>query len=71
MAMRIEDYGFISDNQTGALVGKNGSIDWLCLPRIDSGACFASLLGTKDNGHWTIAPGADDARSSAATARGR
>ncbi len=62
MAMRIEDYGFISDNQTGALVGKNGSIDWLCLPRIDSGACFASLLGTKDNGHWTIAPGADDAR---------
>lgn len=60
--MRIEDYAFISDNQTGALVGKDGSIDWLCLPRIDSGACFAALLGDPNNGRWLIAPQASDAR---------
>ena len=62
MASRIEDYAFISDNQTGALVGKDGSIDWLCLPRIDSGACFAALLGTNQNGRWQIAPTNPDAR---------
>ncbi|HET6410323.1 MAG TPA: glycoside hydrolase family 15 protein, partial [Chthoniobacteraceae bacterium] len=54
--MKIEDYGFIGDTQTGALVGRNGSIDWLCFPRFDSAACFAALLGTRENGRWLIAP---------------
>ncbi len=54
--MKIEDYGFIGDTQTAALVGKDGSIDWLCLPRFDSGACFAALLGDESNGCWKIAP---------------
>jgi GH15 family glucan-1,4-alpha-glucosidase len=53
---RIEDYALIGDCQTAALVGKNGSIDWLCLPRFDSGACFAALLGTEENGRWQISP---------------
>jgi GH15 family glucan-1,4-alpha-glucosidase len=56
MASRIEDYGVIADTQTAALVGRDGSIDWLCLPRFDSGACFAALLGDQGNGHWRIAP---------------
>ena len=54
--MRIEDYGLIGDTQTAALVGRNGSIDWLCLPGFDGGACFAALLGNADHGHWQIAP---------------
>jgi GH15 family glucan-1,4-alpha-glucosidase len=54
--MRIEDYGFIGDTHTGALVGINGSIDWLCTPRFDSDACFAALLGTEKNGCWQISP---------------
>src|SRR5580698_7177394 len=60
MALRIEDYGIIGDLHTSALVGRDGSIDWLCLPRFDSAACFARLLGDESNGYWRIAPlGAD------------
>jgi GH15 family glucan-1,4-alpha-glucosidase len=54
--MKIEDYGFIGDLQTAALVGKDGSIDWLCLPRFDSPAVFAKLLGNEQNGSWQICP---------------
>jgi GH15 family glucan-1,4-alpha-glucosidase len=56
MAQRIEDYALIGDTQTAALVGRNGSIDWLCVPRFDSGAVFAALLGDRSNGRWLIAP---------------
>jgi len=54
--LKIEDYALIGNTVTGALVGKNGSIDWFCAPRIDSSACFAALLGDRNNGHWSIAP---------------
>ncbi|HWU10031.1 MAG TPA: glycoside hydrolase family 15 protein [Streptomyces sp.] len=60
MTPPIEDYAIIGDLQTGALVGRNGSVDWLCLPRFDSGACFAALLGDEENGHWRIAPQGTD-----------
>lgn len=52
----IEDYALIGDLETGALVGKDGSIDWLCWPRFDSPACFAALLGDRENGRWLLAP---------------
>jgi GH15 family glucan-1,4-alpha-glucosidase len=54
--MRIEDYALIGNTHTAALVGRNGSIDWLCLPRFDSGACLAALLGNENHGCWRIAP---------------
>ena len=56
MPLPIEDYGLIGDTQTAALVGRDGSIDWLCMPRFDSGAFFAALLGTKKHGRWLLAP---------------
>ncbi|MFF9863534.1 glycoside hydrolase family 15 protein [Streptomyces tendae] len=56
MHPHIEDYALIGDQQTAALVSADGSVDWLCLPRFDSAACFARLLGDEDNGHWRITP---------------
>src|SRR4029079_14840855 len=53
-AERIEDYALIGDTQTAALVSRSGSIDWACFPRFDSGACFAAMLGERDNGRWSI-----------------
>jgi GH15 family glucan-1,4-alpha-glucosidase len=59
-SLRIEDYALIGDCGTAALVGRNGSIDWLCLPRFDSSACFAALLGKPEHGRWLIAPSDPD-----------
>jgi GH15 family glucan-1,4-alpha-glucosidase len=56
--MMLEDYALIGDTQTAALVSRAGSVDWLCLPRFDSGACFAALLGDDTHGHWSLAPAA-------------
>ena len=56
MPAPIEDYALLGDTETAALVSKEGSIDWLALPRFDSGACFAALLGTEENGRWSIRP---------------
>jgi GH15 family glucan-1,4-alpha-glucosidase len=66
---RIEDYALIGDCETAALVGRNGSIDWLCWPRFDSSACFAALLGTAEHGRWLLRPMADDSRSTRAYRR--
>ena len=63
MSQPIESYGFIGNMVSGALVGRDGSIDWLCLPRFDSDACFAALLGTPDHGRWLIAPHGETKRT--------
>lgn len=60
MASRIEDYAIIGDCETAALVGRDGSIDWLCFPRFDSAACFAALLGDSSHGRWLLAPDLSD-----------
>lgn len=63
MPLRIEDYALIGDCETASLVGRDGSIDWLCWPRFDSGACFAALLGGPEHGHWAIAPAGEIKRN--------
>lgn len=63
MPSQIEDYAIVGDCETAALIGRNGSIDWLCWPRFDSGALFASLLGTPENGFWSISPVMDIAQT--------
>ena len=61
MSQLIEDYALIGNCETAALVSRSGSIDWLCLPRFDGAACFAALLGTRENGRWLLAPADPDA----------
>ena len=67
MALPIEDYAVLGDTGTAALVGKDGSVDWLCLPRFDSHACFAALLGTPEHGRWLLGPVDGASRAPAGT----
>jgi GH15 family glucan-1,4-alpha-glucosidase len=71
VAGRIEDYAIVGDMESVAMVSADGSVDWLCLPRFDSEACFAALLGTEDHGYWRIAPIDEPARSGRSTASRR
>ncbi|WP_082483677.1 MULTISPECIES: glycoside hydrolase family 15 protein [unclassified Methylobacterium] len=64
MAGRIEDYALVGDGRTAALIGRDGSVDWLCWPRFDSAACFAALLGTEDHGFWKLGPADPAAKTS-------
>jgi GH15 family glucan-1,4-alpha-glucosidase len=64
MSKLLEDYGLIGNAITAALVARDGSIDWLCLPRFDADACFAALLGTREHGYWRIAPAGEVTRTS-------
>lgn len=56
MSRRIEDYGLIGHTETAALIGNDGFLDWLCLPRSEPDACFVALLGAPEHGHWRLAP---------------
>ena len=63
MSLKIEDYALLGDCQTAALVGRDGSVDWLCWPRFDSPSCFTSILGDEESGRWLIAPTDPDVKS--------